>query len=83
MKIVGIVDDVTTCALCGRENLKKTVAVMDNDGNVNYYGCECVNKVLGRWNPLTKANMERIAYKNKELGKKALGEKWNYLFKTA
>lgn len=64
MKIVGIVDEVTTCQLCGREDLKKTVAVMDDGGYVSYYGCECVHKVLGR--RFTPANIERIGYANRQ-----------------
>ncbi len=47
MKLVGITDEITTCDCCGKTNLKKTFAVMDDDGNVNYYGSECYARLMG------------------------------------
>jgi hypothetical protein len=46
-KVVGIVDEVTTCECCGKSDLKKTVALMDEEGNVQYFGTICAGKKLG------------------------------------
>jgi hypothetical protein len=51
-RILGTTDDVTTCDCCGRENLKKTVALaaLDADGNeigTVYYGVDCAAKAEG------------------------------------
>lgn len=52
--IKGITDDCTTCECCGRQNLKRTVALapLDCDGNEDgdpvYYGTSCAAVVLRR-----------------------------------
>lgn len=46
-RIVGITDDVDTCSRCGKTNLKRTVAIEDEAGHINFYGTECVNRILG------------------------------------
>ncbi|AER47602.1 hypothetical protein DS6A_48 [Mycobacterium phage DS6A] len=49
----GRTDEVTTCELCGREDLSHTIAleVLDADGNgtgeVTYYGSECGARAAG------------------------------------
>ena len=45
-KIIGISDDCTECCQWGRTNLKKTVVIENNDGNINYYGTECAANLL-------------------------------------
>lgn len=49
----GTTDDVTTCGICGREDLKSTVilAIITPDGTcdgVTYAGSECAAKLSGR-----------------------------------
>ncbi len=52
-QVVGTTDDVTTCGLCGRDELRGTIvlAVLDADGNDtgerNYYGSTCGAKAAG------------------------------------
>jgi hypothetical protein len=45
-RILGSTEEVTTCHCCGRENLKKTVALDDYEGNVTYYGETCAAKAM-------------------------------------
>lgn len=45
-KFVGISDECLTCELCGRSELKKTIALMDESGNFGYYGSECAATLL-------------------------------------
>jgi hypothetical protein len=45
-RIVGISDEVITCECCGRDNLKKTIVVMDLEGNERYFGSNCASKYL-------------------------------------
>ncbi|MCQ6554734.1 hypothetical protein NPS70_16230 [Streptomyces sp. C10-9-1] len=52
-KILGTTDDVTTCDLCGRDELKGTVALMPldvdgtEDGEVSYFGTSCAARAAG------------------------------------
>ncbi len=51
-RVLGTTDEVTTCDLCGRPELKGTVrlAELDADGNVEgivYYGSSCGAKAAG------------------------------------
>jgi hypothetical protein len=39
-RILGTSNDRTECDCCGRNNLKRTVA-LDFDGDVRYYGVDC------------------------------------------
>jgi hypothetical protein len=45
MKILGINNEVTTCECCGRTNLKRTVVLASDNGQV-HYGTECAAKAL-------------------------------------
>lgn len=47
MQIVGVSGDHDTCELCGKTKLKKTIVCMDDNREFHFYGCECVNKVMG------------------------------------
>lgn len=44
-KFLGITDEITGCDCCGKTNLKRTV-VLDIDGEVVHYGCDCASKAL-------------------------------------
>jgi hypothetical protein len=52
-RIKGTVTDITTCNCCGRNGLRRTIALMplDIDGNeageVGYYGTGCAATLLG------------------------------------
>lgn len=41
MRLLGITDDVTTCENCGKQNLKCTVALETESGEVVRYGRDC------------------------------------------
>lgn len=51
-KILGTTDEITTCDMCGREELSRTVVIdhLDADGNSTnergYYGSDCASKVF-------------------------------------
>lgn len=53
-RIVGTSEEHTQCERCGRSDLKKTIVVetTDADGNGNgdyqYYGSDCVSKIVGK-----------------------------------
>ena len=46
MRLIGISEDITICFHCGKRNLKKTVAIQHETGEVNYYGTECAANIL-------------------------------------
>lgn len=46
-KIFGFTDEVTTCERCGKNPLRGTYAFEDENGNICYYGSECINKQFG------------------------------------
>ena len=47
VKILGITDAVTTCGCCGRNGLKKTIALEIGESNVpTYYGTQCAANAL-------------------------------------
>ncbi len=47
-KTLAIVDDVNTCDCCGKSNLKSTVAMERDDGEVVYFGSVCATRHSGR-----------------------------------
>lgn len=62
MKILGISDDVTVCELCGKSNLKRTVALETATGNIVHYGCDCAAKSLRtKSNGLNTRDMNQVA----------------------
>jgi len=46
MKFLGVTDEITTCERCGKNNLKRTVAIETETGDVVYYGCDCAARAL-------------------------------------
>jgi len=46
-RVIGTTDDVTTCDVCGRPELKGTVA-LDADGDITYAGTTCAARLAGR-----------------------------------
>lgn len=45
-RILGINDEVTTCDCCGKVNLKRTVAIELEDGEIVRYGVDCASRVF-------------------------------------
>lgn len=49
MNILGITDEITTCDCCGKKNLKCTIALETEGGDIVYYGRDCAgHAVYGR-----------------------------------
>lgn len=48
MIIKGWTDEITTCTHCGKQNLKRTCAVENNEGGIEYYGSVCIGHVFGQ-----------------------------------
>lgn len=46
MKVLGTTDEVTTCELCGRADLKFTVA-LESSGGIVHYGRDCAARATG------------------------------------
>ena len=47
MTTLGFTDNCTTCQKCGKQNLKGTYIVIDENNNDFYFGSECVKKTTG------------------------------------
>ena len=47
-KTLAIVDDVHACDCCGKTDLKSTVAMERDDGEVLYFGSVCATRHSGR-----------------------------------
>jgi hypothetical protein len=69
MKIIGITDEVTSCDCCGKSNLKKTVVLEDQEGNINYFGQVCASKAAGWSKEYVKEEVKAIEKTNKQLMK--------------
>jgi hypothetical protein len=65
-RVLGTSDDYTECQLCGRSDLKSTIALapLDADGNVCgetvYYGSDCGARAAG-WTESTITRAARVA----------------------
>jgi len=77
-KWVGITDEVTTCEICGKEYLKKTIMLANEEGNISYMGCCCAAKAMGRSYSETKKRQDqearRLAREAKEKAKQIAKE---------
>lgn len=71
-RVKGTTDDVTTCELCGKVELKGTVmlAPLDADGNeggeVSYFGTSCAAKAAGWTVREVRAGIKRAADEKRE-----------------
>ncbi len=60
MEIRGITDSVSTCDCCGKTNLKRTVAIETESGEILHYGTSCAAsylKVPGSYSAKTAEKM--------------------------
>jgi hypothetical protein len=79
-KVLGDTDTVTVCELCGREELKGTIALaeLDTDGNqtgrIVHYGASCGRKAAG-WTTRELAQRVRIARDEKRDADRAAYDK--------
>lgn len=63
-KTLAIVDDVNSCDCCGKSNLKSTVAMERDDGEVLYFGSVCATRHSGR-DPKSIKSEAKAAYEKK------------------
>lgn len=64
-RILGINDEVTTCECCGRKDLKATVIIGDEHGNIiGRYGAMCAKRFLGSSKPANKLIQRARAVQN-------------------
>ena len=55
-KALGITDEVTACDCCGKADLKCTVAIELDDGQIVHYGRTCASRNTGK--PAKQINSE-------------------------
>jgi hypothetical protein len=59
-KTLAIVDDVHSCDCCGKSNLKSTVAMEDESGEIVYFGKVCATRHSGRDIGIIKKEAKKI-----------------------
>lgn len=59
---VGVTDEFTVCLCCGKENLKKTIVLKDDEGNFTFVGSDCATKLLGsrKASKILKTNNNKV-----------------------
>lgn len=57
-RTLAIVNDVHTCDCCGKSNLKCTVAMESDDGDVVHFGTVCATRHSGRDLPTIKREIQ-------------------------
>ena len=60
-RTLAIVDDVNTCDCCGKSNLKSTVAMERDDGEMLHFGSICATRHSGRAAKTIKSEALAIA----------------------
>lgn len=65
MRILGVSDEVDACECCGRQKLKRTIALELPDGSATYYGTSCAAQALG-WEAKTVRAEARKAQQVKD-----------------
>lgn len=47
-RVIGTTEEVNHCECCGRQDLKRTVALLDNEtGDITYFGTTCAANAAG------------------------------------
>lgn len=72
-KYMGTSDEITTCECCGKKHLKRTIALLHEDGTIVYYGSNCAAKTLG--NKTKKSSVDHVADMMATVQKWAASEK--------
>lgn len=71
-RVAGTTDDVTTCELCSKPELKGTVMLVpldadgNDDGEVSYFGTSCAARAAGWTVRGVKAGIKRAADEERE-----------------
>lgn len=60
-RALGIDDSITTCDCCGKSNLKHTVAIELDDGEVVHYGSVCATRNTGKASKVIAAEIRTEA----------------------
>lgn len=55
-KVLGVTEDRNVCECCGKQNLKKTVALENEAGEIRYMGVNCAAKAMIGKNSKSKAD---------------------------
>jgi hypothetical protein len=58
-RVLGSTDDVTTCDVCAKPELKGTVLLTDGEGAAIYAGSSCAARLAGR--PVASIRTEKVA----------------------
>lgn len=64
------ISDRTECDVCGKTNLKLTIAIESEDGSILYYGSDCATKVMrldymGKRLPISRAGIISMGHSAK------------------
>lgn len=78
-KTLAIVDDVNTCDCCGKSNLKSTVAMQRDDGEVAYFGSVCASRHSGRDSKTINREAADVLANKKAAAKKEFERSAEYL----
>lgn len=82
-RTLAIVDDVNTCDCCGKSNLKSTVAMERDDGEVLYFGSVCATRHSGRESKvIRKEAVDALAVKKAAAHKEMYGSTEHANFQT-
>lgn len=69
-KVLGFVEEVTTCGYCGREELKGTLALENTqDGSIGYYGSTCGAKIAQTTVKILEKELKQAELDNREAAK--------------
>ncbi len=85
-RALGTDDAVTTCDCCGKTNLKFTVAMELDDGEVVHYGSTCAGRNTGKTRPQINGEMKAEAKRVRDAAVaeyRATPERAAYLAKLA
>jgi len=73
---IGTTDDQTTCDLCGKSNLKRTVVLKTDEGDIVHYGVDCAAMALRKTGAKTTSRIvshqaDAVAYAQRLIAKGA------------
>lgn len=65
-EILGINQDESHCACCGKSNLNRVVWLKDQEGNINHYGTTCAGRLIGNTKVKNTASKFDLVQKYKQ-----------------